>query len=201
MKNELNWQVNEDGLFPMRLSEKGLDFKGKTAFFFYFSGLVAVLSMVWVIILSLKLLQLSRVDPSVPSYYVTVALICIGVSVVSLYSFYKLYANRRAYRREIEISDGLVSFFETSKAGNKDWKEKLRKFEGIALRHYSYRGVDSWYIALVHSDTTRSFPIFAPDYEARLAPEAEKRELLARYGSQFGLMTSYEKPEKSKEEQ
>ena len=34
---------------------------------------------------------------------------------------------------------------------------------------------------------------------ARLAPEPEKRELLARYGSMFGLITSYEKKEEKKE--
>ena len=44
---------------------KGLDFKAHRVFF-WFSGLVAVLSMVWVIILSLKLLQFSRTDPTLP---------------------------------------------------------------------------------------------------------------------------------------
>ncbi len=193
MKNELNWQCAENGGLPMRLAERGLDFKGRTAFFFYFSGLVAVLSMVWVIVLSIKLLQFIRTDPNLPSYYMTVALVCIGISIASLYSFYRLFRSRRAYRKDIEIADGTVSFCEINEQGRREWKEKLRKFDGLALRHYDYRGVESWYIALIHSDKDRSFPIFAPDYDSRLAAETEKRELLARYGSMFGLITTYEK--------
>ncbi|MDD3146579.1 MAG: hypothetical protein PHD82_04705 [Candidatus Riflebacteria bacterium] len=200
MKNEMNWQCAENGGFPMRLAEKGLDFKGRTAFFFYFSGLVAVLSMIWVIILSVKLLQFSRVDPNLPSYYTTVAMLCIGISAASLYSFYKLFATRSAYRKNIEIADGTVSFSEVTSKGTREWKEKLRKFEGLTLRHYDFRGVSSWYIALMHADKERCFPVFTPDYDSRLAPETEKRELLARYGSMFNLITTYEKPEESKKE-
>lgn len=200
MKNQLNWQCPENGGFPMSLSEKGLDFKGRTAFFFYFSGMVATLSMSWVIILSLKLLLYTRTDPNVPSYYVTISLVCAGISIVSLYKFYKLFAERRVYRKKIEIADGMVTFAENTHAGAREWQEKLRKFEGITLKHYTHRGIESWYIALVHSDKTRSFPIFAPDNEALNAPEPEKRQLLARYGSQFNLLTIYEKPEESKKE-
>ncbi len=199
MKNEINWQCGENGGLPMKLAEKGLDFKGRTAFFFWFSGLVAVLSMVWVIILSVKLLQFSRTDPTLPSYYVTVAFLCIAVSAASLYSFYRLFKTRRAFSKNIEIADGTVTYCETTDKGKREWQEKLRKFEGIALRHYDYRGVDSWYIALIHKDRERCFPVFAPDYDSRLAPETEKRELLARYGSMFGLVTSYEKKEEKKE--
>ncbi len=200
MKNELNWQSGEDGDFPMQLVEKGLDFKGRTAFFFYFSGLVAVLSMAWVMMLSFKLLHLTRTDPNIPGYYVSVALVCIGISAVSLYSFYKLYADRRAYYKQIDIKDGQVTFSEVTRAGRKDWSEKLKKYEGIFLKHYKYRGVESWYIALVHSDTTRSFPIFAPDYDSRLAPDEVKRTLLARFGSRFNLITHFEKPDEEKQE-
>ena len=199
MKNEINWQCAENGGFPMRLTEKGLDLRGRTAFFFYFSGLVAVLSMVWVIILSIKLLQFSRVDPNLPSYYSTIALLCIGISAASLFSFYRLFSTRKAYHKEIEIADGNVSFSETTHKGRREWQEKLRKFEGIALRHYDYRGVESWYIAMVHRDKERCLPVFAPDYDSRTAPENEKRELLARYGSMFNLITSYEKKEENKE--
>lgn len=200
MKNELNWQCGENGGLPMRLTEKGLDFKGRTAFFFYFSGLVAVLSMVWVIVLSIRLLQFTRIDPNLPSYYFTVALVCIGISAASLFSFYKMFRSRRAYRKDIEIADGNVTFCEISDQGRREWKEKLRKFDGLTLRHYDYRGVESWYIALIHSDKDRCFPVFAPDYETRLAAESAKRELLARYGSMFNLLTSYEKKEESKTE-
>lgn len=184
----------------MILSEKGLDFKGRTAFFFYFSGMVATLSMTWVIILSLKLLLYTRTDPSVPSYYITISLACAGISIVSLYKFYKLFAERRVYRKTIEIADGIVTFAENTRAGTREWQEKLRKFDGIALKHYTHRGIESWYIALVHSDKTRSFPIFAPGNETPGATEPEKRQLLARYGSLFNLMTTYEKPDESKKQ-
>lgn len=200
MKNELKWQTPEAGGFPMHLSEKGLDFKGKNAVFFYISGLVATLSLVWVIMLSIKLLQLARTDPNVPQYYVTVALVCAAISAAALYSFYKIFKERRIYLKEISIADGTVSFRERTTAGTVEWQEKLRKFEGLFLKHYSYRGVESWYIALVHSDKTRSFPVFAPDYESRQAPEEEKRKLLARLGSTFNLITNYEKPEEKKNE-
>lgn len=200
MKNELNWQTGEDGQMPMTLSEHGLDFKGRTAVVFYISGIVAVTSMIWVMLLSVKLLHMTRSDPSVPEYYVTIALICIGISAVSLYSFYKLFADRRAYSKNIVISDGNVSYRETTRTGNKEWSDKLRKFEGVFLKHYSYRGVASWYIALVHAEKDRSFPVFAPDYESRLASEEEKKKLLARYGSRLNLVTHYEKPVEEKQE-
>lgn len=195
MKNELNWQAAEDGAFPHQLVEKGLDFRGRSAFFFYFSGLIAVLSMAWVMMLSLKLLHLTRTDPNVPPYYVSIALVCIGISAVSLYSFYKIYADRKAYYKEITIKDGLVTFCEITRKGKVEWSEKLKKYEGISLKHYQYRGVESWYVAIVHSDSNKSFPIFAPTYEARLAPEEEKRTLLARYGGRYGLITQFEKLE------
>lgn len=203
MQNELNWECAQDTGLPTKLVEKGLDFKGKTAFFFYFSVTIAVVSMVWVIMLSVRIMQLSRTDPSVPQYYVTIALICIAISLVSLHHFYKVFADRRAYFKQIEIKDGNVSFLEVTRAGRQEWQEKLRKFEAICLRHYSYRGRDSWYIAIVHSDKTKSFPIFSPGEEDREAGEEAKRQLLARFGSQFsqfGLVTSYEKKSENEEQ-
>lgn len=204
MQNELNWECAEDGGFPMKLVEKGLDFKGRTAFFFYFSVTIAVVSMVWVIMLSIRIMQLSRTDPSVPHYYVTIAMICIAISLVSLHHFYKVFADRRAYFKQIEIKDGNVSFVEITREGRREWQEKLRKFEGVNLRHYKYRGRDSWYIAIVHSDNSRSFPIFSPGEADLGASDEAKRQLLARYGSyfsQFKLDTLYEKLSEDKEEQ
>jgi hypothetical protein len=201
MKNEINWQTGDDGDFPMTLAEKGLDFKGRTAVFFYISGLVAVISMAWVMILSVRLLQMTRLDANIPQYYVTIAIICIGISAVSLYSFYRIFSERRSYSKNIVIEDGSVSFVEKTRSGKTEWTEKLRKYDGIFLKHYAYRGVDSWYIALVHSDKTRSFAVFAPDYESRNASEEDKKRLLARYGSRFNLITHYEKPAKEKQEE
>ncbi|MBU1109483.1 MAG: hypothetical protein KKB51_22570 [Candidatus Riflebacteria bacterium] len=204
MQNELNWKHAEDGGFPMKLVEKGLDFKGKTALFFYASVTIAVVSMVWVIMLSVRIMQLSRTDPSIPSYYVTIAIVCIAVSMISLHHFYKVFADRKAYFKQIDILDGNVSFVEITREGRKEWQEKLRKFDGISLRHYTHRGRESWYIAIVHSDNTKSFPVFSPGEADCGASEETKRQLLARYGSQFSqfkLATIYEKTAEKKEEQ
>jgi hypothetical protein len=203
MQNEINWESANEGGFPMKLVEKGLDLKGRNALFFYFSVTIAVVSMVWVIMLSIRIMMLSRTDPSVPGYYVTIAMVCIAVSLVSLHHFYRVFTDRKAYFKQIEISDGLVNFLEVTREGRREWQEKLRKFESISLRHYAYRGRDSWYIAIVHSDKTKSFPIFSPVEADREAPEDAKRQLLARMGSQFsqfGLVTSYEKKSENEEQ-
>ncbi len=203
MQNELIWEHPEDSDFPRTLVERGLDLKGKARFFFYASVTIAVISMVWVVMLSIRIMQLSRTDPTVPSYYATIAMICIAISLVSLHHFYKVFADRRAYFKQIEIKDGSVSFLEITREGRREWQEKLRKFETISLRHYTYRKLDSWYIAIVHADNTRSFPIFAPKEADREAPEEAKRQILARMGSLFSpfkLVTSYEK-KAEKEEQ
>jgi hypothetical protein len=150
--------------------------------------------------LSVKLIYMTQHDPNIPSYYKTIAFMCLAISAVSLYSFYRLYMDRRAYRKEINIDNGLVNYHEYTRKGETEWSEKLKRYEGVYLKHYSYKGVDSWYIALVHPDSSKSVPVFAPDYESRLAGEEEKRTLLAQYGSRFGLMTIYEKPSEKKEE-
>ncbi|MEW6711336.1 MAG: hypothetical protein AB1403_16045 [Candidatus Riflebacteria bacterium] len=200
MKNELNWVSPEGQDFPMKMVEKGLSFNGKTALVFYFSGFVAILSMLWVMALSVKLIFMTQQDPNIPEYYKTVAIICIGISAASLFSFYKIYRERSAYSKEIEIADGTVSFCETTRKGKTEWQEKVRKYEGVFLRHYSYRGVDSWYVALVHADSSKSLPVFAADFDSRQASEDEKRRILAQYGSRFGLMTTFERKEEKKKE-
>jgi hypothetical protein len=194
MINELNWTTEPEKDFPMRLSERGLDFSGRTKFFFYFSGIVAILSMIWVMALSVKLLRMTQQDPNIPQYYQMLAVVCLVIGAASLISFYKLYMNRRAYHKVVEINNNTVTYLEKTRNGQTEWQEKLKKYQGIFLKHYSYRGVDSWYIALVHDDASKSFPLFAPDYDSRLADEEEKRKILARYGSKFNLLTTYEKP-------
>ncbi|GAB4267681.1 MAG: hypothetical protein Kow0029_02350 [Candidatus Rifleibacteriota bacterium] len=200
MKNELNWTIAEGKDFPMKFIEKGLDFSPKTAFFFYFSGMVAILSLLWVMALAVKLIYISQQDPGIPEYYKTVAFICIAISAASLYSFYKLYMDRRNYLKQIEIDKGVVNFIETTSKGKIEWSEKVKKYEGVYLKHYTYRGIDSWYIALVHSDSSKSFPVFAPDYDSKDVSEEEKRKLLAQYGNKFGLLTIYEKKKDKNEE-
>jgi hypothetical protein len=197
MKNELKWENGENDGFPMKLVEKGLDFSGKTAFFFYFSGLVAILSMIWVMVLSIKLIHMTSLDPNIPEYYKMLAFVCLAIGAASLYSFYKIYMDRRAYRKEIEINNGIVKYHEVTRKQETSWQEKLKKYQGVNLKHYSYRGVDSWYVALIHSDSSKSFPVFAPDYDSRMAKEDEKRKLLAQYGSKLNLLTTYERPEKT----
>jgi len=197
MNNEIKWETGDNNGMPMSLHEKGLDFKGASAFFFYVSGLIAMSSMIWVVILSLKMLQYSRTQPDLPTYYVPIAVVCIFLSLFFIKTFYTLFNNRRKYRRDIIIAEGVVEYKETSHTGIVEWKEKVKKFEEVGLRHYTYRGVDSWFIALVHSDKTKSIPLFAPDYSNKSASEKDKRELLAKYGTLMGMITTYQ--EKSAE--
>ncbi len=200
MKNEIPWQLTEDKTLPMTLSEKGLDFKGKTAFFFYFSGILATLSMSWVAMLSIKLLYMAHKDASVPRTYVTIGIMCFGISAVALYSFYKLYHNRKAYSKEITIKDGSVVFLEKTIDGKTEWTEKIKKFDGIVLKHYVYRGVQSWYIVLDHNDKTKNIVLFAPGFEDKAISEDEKRKKLAQYGTLFNLLTTFERPEDTSDE-
>ncbi len=85
-----------------------------------------------------------------------------------------------------------MDFKETTHEKVTEWKEKVRKFEEVGLRHYTYKGVESWFIALIHKDKTKSIPLFAPDYNGRKASEEVKRELLAKYGTMLGVITTYE---------
>lgn len=193
MQNEIKWQEATPETEKMVLSERGLDFSRKTAFFFYLSGLVATASLGWVIALSIRMLIHAYQDPTMPKYYVTVAFMCLGISFISLYSFIKMLRERHAYNKHIEIDKSMVNFRETTVNGVKEWKEKLKRFDGVYLKHYAYRGVESWYIALVHPESSKSIPLFAPTYEMRTLAEKDKREMLARYGSRLNLITVYEK--------
>lgn len=194
MENEVAWKQSDND-FPMVLDEKGLNFSGRTAFFFYLSGIAATLSMIWVSTLSAKLLYIAYKTRSVSQNYIIISIMCLAVSIVSLYSFVKIYRARKMYRRQIEITETEVLFKETSHKGVKGWIEKRKKYEGITLKHYTYRKVESWYIVLEHSDDKKNIVLFAPSYDFRNASEEEKRELLARYGTKFNLLTTYSKAE------
>lgn len=195
MKNEVAWHLPDNDNFPMKLDEHGLNFSGRTAFFFYFSGIAATLSMFWVSILSARLLYAAYQDSSITKQYVLVAITCLVISAVSLYSFIKIYNARKKYRRQIEITNNEVLFKETTHKGINSWKEKLKKFAGITLKHYTYRKVDSWYIVLEHTDNTKNVVLFAPDYDSRQLPEEDKKTLLAKYGTKFNLLTTYSRIE------
>ena len=99
------------------------------------------------------------------------------------------------YRRQIEITKTEVLFKETSHNGVKAWIEKRKKYEGITLKHYTYRKVESWYIVLENPDSDKNIVLFAPSFEFRNADENEKRQLSARYGTKFNLLTTYSKAE------
>lgn len=200
MKNELNWQHSESGGFPMKLVEKGLNIKGKAVVLFYLSAFMAIASMVWVIMLSLRILQVSYGGSTVPEYYTTIAVVCIAVCLITIHHFYKVLRDRRAYYKEITIADGLVNFTEITHNGKTEWKEKLKKFSGIGLKHYKHRNQSSWYIAIIHDENGKSIPVFSPDAENQNATEEVKREQLARMGSAFGLLTHYEKPKTEEKE-
>jgi hypothetical protein len=192
MKNEIEWIADETDTLSMHLQEKGLNFKGMTAFMFYFSGIISMASMGWVIVLSVKMLQLSRTTANLPRYYVPIAMLCIMLSLFFIKAFYTMYNNRRKYLKEISIKGGTVHFKETTHEKVVEWSEKIKKFEEVGLRHYTYKGVESWFIALVHKDKSKSTPLFAPDYQGRKATEEEKRAMLAKYGTMFGIITTYE---------
>lgn len=193
MQNEIKWQDMAGENEKLVLSEPGLDFSRKTAFFFYLSCLVATGSLGWVVALSIRMLVHAYQEPGVPKYYITVAIMCLGISLISLRGFIKMLRERHAYKKHIEIVKSMVYFRETTLNGVNEWKEKLKRFDGVYLKHYDYRGIESWYIALVHPDNSKSIPLFAPSYEMRSLPEKDKREMLARYGSRFNLITVYEK--------
>jgi hypothetical protein len=192
MKNDIKWVMSENGGLPMELVEKGLNFSGKTAFLFYFSGIISMASMGWVIVLSIKMLQYSRTVADLPRYYVPIAMLCIVMALFFIKAFYTMYNNRRKYRKEISINEGTVHYKETTHEKVVEWSEKIKKFEEVGLRHYTYRGVESWFIALIHKDKAKSTPLFAPDYSNRKATEEAKRELLAKYGTLLGKITTYE---------
>ena len=192
MKNEINWDIQDEKPNEMTLEEAGLDFSKKTAFFFYLSGFVATASLGWVMALSVRLIYLTSHDSSIPQYYITIAIACLVICAMTIHRFLKIFREKRAYKKIIKIKNGMVEFCEHTINGLSTWKEKVKKYDGVYLKHYSYRGVKSWYIALVHPEQEKSLPIFVPSFEYKDISEEEKRKLLARYGTQFGLLTTYE---------
>lgn len=182
----------DDKSDEMKLEEAGLDFSRKTAFFFYLSGFVATVSLGWVMALSVRLIYLTSQDSSIPQYYITIAIACLVICAMTIHRFLKIFREKRAYKKIVKINNGVVEFYEHTIDGLNSWKEKIKKYEGVYLKHYTYRGIGSWYVALVHRETEKSLPIFVPGHDYKDVGEEEKRKLLARYGTRFGLLTTYE---------
>lgn len=190
MQNQLDWKTAEDGGLPMTLDEKGLGLKGSTAFFFYFSSIVSLLSMIWVIVISIGVFIQSKDDASLPSYYPTVAIGCIALSAFMINTFIKFFNDKRSYRRHVEINGGTITYLESTNSKKTEWTEKLRKYSSVDLMHYRYKGVDSWYIALNHNDKERRVVLFTPEYKDKDVSEDDKHQILDKYGKIFELPTN-----------
>lgn len=199
IKNILEWNTAEDGGFPFELHEKGLNLKGLQKYFFYFSSIVSVCSMLWGMLISINILHVHLTNPGkLPSYFSTMAVICICVCMFCLISFHNLYKSKKMYRKDIIINDGNVDYKEVNDKGTTEWKIKIKKFSSVSLLHYKYKRVKSWYIALVHQDKDKIIPLFIPEDNKEVS-EADKRELLAKYGTIFGLTTNYVELENKEE--
>ena len=83
MKNELNWKTGENGSLPMILDEKGLNLKGFSKFMFYLCAGISMLSMFWVIIVSIGAFASANQDPTTPEYYKIIAIASIAIETCS----------------------------------------------------------------------------------------------------------------------
>jgi hypothetical protein len=191
MKNELNWETGENGSLPMILDEKGLGLKGFSKFMFYICISLSLLSMVWVIIISIGAYAAANKDPTVPEYYKIVSIACIMISMMCINTLHKFLKDKRNYSKHVEISDGKIKFKEVSQNKTTEWEERIRKYTAVELRHYQYRGVNSWYVFLQHPDKDKKLALFAPEYKYQNASEDTKKEVLQFYGKLFDLPTNY----------
>lgn len=191
MKNEIAWKTGENGELPMILDEKGLGLKGSAKFFFYFCSIISLLSMIWVILISVGVYAQTKEDPTLPSYYPMVSIGCICLSMMCINTLIKFFNDRRKHEKHVEIVGGTITFKEVEAKGTTEWSEKIRKYTDVQLRHYNYRGVSSWYVFLCHDDKSRRVVLFAPEYKNRNASEEDKRNILDFYGKLLGLSTSY----------
>ena len=191
MKNELKWETGENGSLPMILDEKGLGLKGFSKFFFYFCAGISLISMFWVIIISIGAYASSNQDPSVPEYYRIVSLGSIGLSLFCISTLVKFYKEKTHYHKHVEISEGKIQYKEITINKTNEWEERIRKYTSVDLHHYTYRGVNSWYVFLQHPNKERRVAIFAPEYQYQNADEKTKREVLDFYGKLFDLPTNY----------
>ena len=191
MENELEWKTAEKGEFPWTLDEKGLGLKGSSKFFFYFCSIISFISMIWVIVVSIGAYAATRNDPTLPSYYPMVSIGCIAFSMVCINTLIKFFTSKIKYEKHVEITGGTITYKEFDNNKTTEWTEKTRKYQAVELRHYTYRGVSSWYILLAHKESNRRLPIFAPKYEERNATEEAKCELLRSYSKIFNLPEVY----------
>lgn len=191
MKNELNWETGENGSLPMILDEKGLNLKGFSKFMFYFCASVSLLSMVWVIIISIGAFASANQDPTTPEYYKIISIATIAISMMCINTLIKFYKDKKHYSKHVEIADGKIKFKEVTTDKTIEWEEKIRKYTSVELRHYNYRGVQSWYVFLQHHEKEKKLALFAPEYDYHNATEETKREVLNFYGKLFSLPTNY----------
>ncbi len=191
MKNEINWETGENGSLPMTLDEKGLGLKGSAKFFFYFCSLVSLLSMVWVIVISIGAFAAANQDATTPEYYKIIAIFSIALSMMCINTLIKFYNDKKNYSKHVEIASGKIKFKEITTNKTTEWEEKIRRYTAVELRHYNYQGVTSWYIYLQHPQKEKKLAIFAPEYNFRNATEETKREALDFYGKLFNLPTNY----------
>ena len=106
INNMVEWKTAENGSFPFELHEKGLNLKGLQKYFFYFSFIVSVFSMLWGMLISVNILHVHLTHPGkIPNSYVTIAIICICVCMFCLSTFYNLYKSKKIYRKDIIIND------------------------------------------------------------------------------------------------
>ncbi len=191
MKNELNWETGENGSLPMVLTEKGLGLKGFSKFFFYFCAIISLMSMVWVILVSIGAFASANQDPTVPDSYKIMAMASIALSLFCISTLVRFYKDKSNYYKHVEISDGRIVYKEVTTQKTTEWEEKLRKYSSVDLHHYRYRGVNSWYVFLKNPNKERNIAIFAPEYNYNYADEKTKRDVLEFYGKLFDLPTNY----------
>lgn len=191
MKNELNWETGENGSFPLILEEKGLGLRGFSKFFFYLCSIVSLLSMFWVIVISVGAFAASNQDPTLPESYRFVSLASIALSLFCINTLYRFYKDKINYYKHIEIADGKIKYKEGNSQKTIEWEEKIRKYTSVDLHHYNYRNISSWYIFLQHPNKERKIALFAPGYDNQNASEEDKRKILEGYGKLFDLPTNY----------
>lgn len=189
MNNEIKWKDTDNTYY---LFEQGLNLSKRSGCLFSISSVISIMSLIWVVILSIRLIIASRQQEEIPPHYFSIGLICLFISLYTLYKLYTFYREKKAYRKEIVIKEGLVTYSENKLDSNAQWTEKLKKYDGLFLKHFNHRGTKSWYIAFVHKDTKKSFPVFVPTPDCRNLPEDEKKQVLARYGTKFNIQTVYE---------
>ncbi len=191
MKNELKWETGENGSFPMKLEEKGLGLEGFTKIFFYLCATISLLSMFWVIAVSIGAFVVANQDPTTPEFQKYVSIIFIALSMFCIKTLFTFYIDKKNHYKFVEISSGRIKFKEISKNVTTEWEEKIRKYTSINLRHFNYRGTIYWYIVLDNPNKEKNIALFVPEYQYQNASEEDKKAVLEQYGKLFELPTNY----------